>query len=179
MVIGYGLFVSSGDHLGLTAVLSIGALIGVGMGIISVTSMVAAQNGVPLNQLGVATSTVMLSRMFGGAFGITLMGSVLFSYMQRQLVRLSTGSAIVMSHGLIQSLADPQNLLDPSTRASIPDSLLAPLVEILSRSIWYAFLTGFFVMLAGLGLSFFISASTPTGTVQAKRGGSFPPAVED
>ncbi|MBI3058297.1 MAG: MFS transporter, partial [Deltaproteobacteria bacterium] len=92
MTAGYGLFPSTRDHLGLVAVLVVGFVIGLGMGIVNVTSMVAAQNGVPLNQLGVATSTVMLCRMFGGAFGITLMGSVLISQMQRRLVTLSTAS---------------------------------------------------------------------------------------
>ena len=167
MALGYASFVGAGDHLGLAALLSIGCLVGVGMGMVSIASMVAAQNGVALNQLGVATSTVMLSRMFGGAFGITVMGSVLFSYMQRQLVGLSMTSTMGMPDGLMQKLADPQNLLDPSTRALIPDSLLALLVEILRGSIWRAFLAGLLVMIAGLGLSFFMATSTPAGTVQA------------
>lgn len=166
MALGYGLFVGSGNHLGLVVVLIAGCVIGAGMGIVSVTSMVAAQNSVPFNQLGVATSTVMLCRMFGGAFGISLMGSVLFSQMQRRLVTLSAGAGIDMPDGLIKKLANPQNLLDPSTRASIPDSLLASLVDILGYSIGYAFLSGFFIMLLGLALSFFMADHTPAGAPQ-------------
>jgi len=169
MTFGYGWFVNSGDYLGLVAVLGVGSLIGVGMGIVNVTSMVAAQNGVPLNQLGVATSTIMLFRMLGGAFGISLMGSVLFSQMQRQLVTLSTGSGMNISDGLIKRLANPQNLLDPSTRALIPDSLLVSLIDILGRSIQYAFSTGFFIMLLGLGLSFFMADYTPANTPQGSK----------
>ena len=167
MTVGYGLFLGTRDHLGLVAVLVVGSVIGLGMGIVNVTSMVAAQNGVPLNQLGVATSTVMLCRMFGGAFGISLMGSVLISQMQRRLVTLSTASGINISDSLIQRLANPQNLLDPSTRGLIPDSLLASLVDILGSSIGHAFLAGFFVMLIGLALSFFMAEYTPASVPQA------------
>ena len=166
MTLGYGLFIATAGHLGLVAVLLVGCLIGLGMGIVSVTSMVAAQNGVPLNQLGVATSTIMLCRMFGGAFGISLIGSVLFSQMQRQLVSLATGTGTNIPDGLIKKLANPQNLLDPSTRALIPDSFLATLVDILGHSIWYAFFSGFFIMLLGLCLSFFMANYTPASTPQ-------------
>jgi hypothetical protein len=161
MAFGYGVFVWAGARLGLATVLAIGAVIGVGMGIVTLTSMVAAQNGVPRSRLGVATSTVMLARMFGGAFGIALMGSVLFSRMQRELIALSAGSASGLSTGLMQKLADPQNLLEPSTRALIPESLLGPLVGILRGSIWQAFVAGFFVMLIGLAVSLLMPASTP------------------
>jgi hypothetical protein len=62
---------------------------------------------------------------------------------------------------LLKKLANPQTLLDPATRALIPESLRAALVEILAASIGYAFWAGFFVMLVGLAVSFFMSARTP------------------
>ncbi|HEV8341382.1 MAG TPA: MDR family MFS transporter [Candidatus Binatia bacterium] len=168
MALGYGFFIGSGDRVGFVAILAIGAVIGVGMGIVTVTSMVAAQNGVPLSQLGVATSTIMLCRMFGGAFGINLLGGVLFSQMQRRLASLSSDSSLNLSDSLIEKLANPQSLLDPSTRALIPDSLLASLSDILGHSIWYAFLTGFFVMLFGFGFSFLMADPTPANSGEAQ-----------
>jgi hypothetical protein len=163
MAIGYGLFVAGGDHLGFVSVLAIGALIGVGMGMVTITSMVAAQNAVRLDQLGVATSTVMLARMLGGAFGIALMGSVLVSRMERQLIGFSYGAFADVGGGLLKKLANPQNLLDPVARALIPESLLGPLIEMLAGSIGYAFIAGFFVMLIGVAVSFFTPARTPAG----------------
>ena len=158
MTLGYALFILSGAHR-LVAVLLLGIVIGVGMGMVTLTSMVAAQNSVPLGQIGVATSTIMLCRMFGGAFGIALMGSVLFSRMQQGLVLLSQGSG--MSDELTKKLADPQNLLDPATRAAIPEPLLGPLIQLLDSSIWSAFMVGLVVMLLTLGLSFFMADFTP------------------
>lgn len=174
MALGYGSFVASKDHLGLVPVLAVGSLIGLGMGIVNVTSMVAAQNSAPLRQLGVATSTVMLFRMFGGAFGISLMGSVLFSQMQRRLVTFAAAPGVNISGSLVRKLANPQNLLDPATRDLIPDSLLATLVDILGRSMWSAFFTGFMIMLLGLGLSFFMASTTPANTLQAPKPGAGP-----
>jgi hypothetical protein len=118
--------------------------------------MVAAQNGAPPGRLGVATSTIMLARMFGGAFGIAVMGSVLFSGMRRRLLELSAGQGSGFAPGLIAKLADPQNLLDPATRASIPPSLLGQLTEILRGSIRDAFIAGLCLMVLGLGVSFFM-----------------------
>jgi EmrB/QacA subfamily drug resistance transporter len=176
MALGYGFFISSGDHVGFVATFLLGTVIGVGMGIVNVTSMVAAQNGVPVSQLGVATSTIILCRMVGGAFGINLLGGVLFSQMQRRLASLSSDSSLNLSDGLIERLANPQNLLDPSTRALIPDSLLASLIDILGHSIWYAFLAGFLVMLVGLGLSFLMAEPTPTNTGEAQPRGIAKPS---
>jgi EmrB/QacA subfamily drug resistance transporter len=161
MVLGYGWFIAAADRLEFFSMLAIGALIGVGMGMVSITSMVAAQNTAPRRQLGAATSTVMLSRMLGGAFGIALMGSVLVARMERRLTDVSAGAFADLSEGFLKKLANPQNLLDPATRALIPESFRVFLVEILAGSVWHAFFAGFFVMLVGLGVSFFMSASTP------------------
>ncbi|MGH7766517.1 MAG: MFS transporter, partial [Candidatus Binatia bacterium] len=176
MVFGYGLFVAAGHRLEFFSVMAVGALIGVGMGMVSITSMVAAQNTTPREQLGTATSTVMLSRMLGGAFGIALMGSVLVARMERRLIEVSFGAFEDVGGGLLKKLANPQNLLDPVTRALIPESFRALLVEILAGSVRHAFLAGFFVMLAGLVVSYFMSASTPARVNAGKRAG---PSIPD
>jgi len=119
------------------------------------------QNAVPQQRIGVATSTVMLFRTFGGAFAVSLMGTVLLNRMQSGLSHLST---IGLAPGLHAKLADPQNVLLPATRAAIPAELLPKMVEILGDALWCAFLTGLLLMLAGLVISFWISSSTPGAT---------------
>jgi EmrB/QacA subfamily drug resistance transporter len=174
MAAGYGWFIAAG-RVEFFSVLAVGALIGVGMGMVSITSMVAAQNTAPRDQLGAATSTVMLGRMLGGAFGIALMGSVLVARMEQRLMEVSSGAFAGLSEGLLKKLANPHNLLDPATRALIPESVRAFLVEILAGSIWHAFVAGFVVMLVGLAVSFFMSSSTPAMTHGAKRAGRAAP----
>lgn len=75
------------------------------------------------------------------------MGGVLVARIQQQLADLSRALTAGASSDLIRKLANPESLLDPSLRASLPGPLVAALIEILSRSVWSAFLAGFFAML--------------------------------
>ena len=128
------------------------------MGMANLTTLIAVQNSVPRQQIGVATSTLMLFRTFGGAFAVSLMGTVMLHQMQRGLSQLSGGN---LSAALLDKLAHPQNLLEPATRAQIPAELLPRMIAILGDAIWYAFLVGFALMMLGALMSFFMSTSTP------------------
>jgi EmrB/QacA subfamily drug resistance transporter len=161
MALGYAVFVAFEPRLGFAAVLSIAAFIGIGMGMVTLTSMVAAQNGVPRERLGVATSTVMLARLFGGAFGIALVGSVLFSRMQRELAVLADASMSAAARGALQNLATPEQLLDPTMRSNIPAPVLAALETVLRNSIRTAFVAALCVMIVSLGVSLFMAKSRP------------------
>lgn len=164
MALGYGLFMDFGARVGILGAMLDGVLVGTGMGMVNVTTLVAAQNGVPIYRIGVATATVMLFRTFGGAFGVSLMGSVLFTEMYRQLVGLSAQSRTGISAADLERLANPQNLMEPSGRSAIPERLLPILVDALGHSIWYAFLAGFAVMFIGFISSLFMDALTPATT---------------
>jgi MFS family permease len=158
---GYSFFVFINSELSVIWVAASGVLIGTGMGLANLTTLVAVQNAVPQQRIGVATSTVMLFRTFGGAFAVSLMGTVLLNRMQSGLSHLPT---IGLARGLHAKLADPQNVLLPATRAEIPAELLPKMVEILGDALWCAFLTGLLLMLGGLVISFWISSSTPGAT---------------
>jgi predicted MFS family arabinose efflux permease len=163
MTCGYILFLLPGNPVGIPMALLNGFLIGVGMGLANLTTLVAAQTAVPMRRIGVATSTIMLFRTFGGAFCISLMGTVLLSQMQRGLAQLGDGG-MTLSASLRDKVANPQNLLEPATRALIPQELLPELIDVLGHAIWYAFLTAFVLMVLGLSISFFMGSFTPTNT---------------
>ena len=158
LTIGYSFFVAFKSDLTVLLVAVSGTLIGTGMGMANLTTLVAVQNSVPHQQIGVATSTSMLFRTFGGAFAVSLMGTVLLNQMQHGLNQLSGGG---LSTALLNKLAHPQNLLEPATRAQIPPELLPKTIAILGDAIWYAFLTGFAFMVIGVFASFFMSKDTP------------------
>jgi EmrB/QacA subfamily drug resistance transporter len=160
MAIGFGVFVVTSEPVGLVLVLLASSLIGVGMGMANLTTLVAAQSAVPVRRIGVATSTLMLFRTFGGAFCISLMGTVLLNRMQRGLEGIGGG----LSASLRDKVANPQNLLEPTTRASIPPEILPNLIDLLADSIWYAFLTAFVLMVTGCVVSAWMGAYTPATT---------------
>jgi EmrB/QacA subfamily drug resistance transporter len=166
LALGYSLFVAFKSDLSVVWVTVSGTLIGTGMGMVNLTTLVAVQNSVSHHRIGVATSTLMLFRTFGGAFAVSLMGTVLLHQMQRGLNQLSRGS---LSAALLDKLTHPQNLLEPATRAQIPSSLLPRLIAILADAIWYAFLSGFALMLLGVAASFFMPKDTPVKMAPRRR----------
>ncbi len=157
---GYTLLVTLWDSLTITWVAISAILIGIGMGMANLSTLVAVQNSVPRHRIGVATSTVMLFRTFGGAFAVSFMGTVLLNRMQSGLGQLST-MHMNISAALFEKLANPQNLLEPAARLEIPRELMPTLVAILGNAIWYAFLAAFGLMLIGIVMSFFVAPNTP------------------
>jgi EmrB/QacA subfamily drug resistance transporter len=141
--------------------------IGVGMGLANLTTLVAAQTSVAHQRIGVATSTVMLFRTFGGAFAVSLLGTVMLAHMQTRLAQLKTANTEVLP-ALWEKLANPQNLLQPDTRAEIPDALLTQLVPALDDALWRAFAAGFGLMLIGIAAACFMAGHTPANTPRPK-----------
>jgi MFS family permease len=62
-------------------------IIGIGMGLVNSTSLVAIQSSVPWNQRGVATASNLLMRILGNALGAALFGGVLNYQLARYLGR--------------------------------------------------------------------------------------------
>jgi EmrB/QacA subfamily drug resistance transporter len=162
LTIGYSFFVAFTSNLSVFWVIVSGTLIGTGMGMANLTTLVAVQNSVPHHRIGVATSTVMLFRTFGGAFAVSLMGTVLLNRMQNGLGQFS-GSGLPTA--LVDKLMHPQNLLEPATRMQIPPELLPRMIGVLSEAIWFAFLTGFGFMFCGVLVSFLMSTTSPSEAV--------------
>ncbi len=165
MALGYMLFVAFTSALSVLWVIMSALLIGTGMGMANLTTLVAVQNAFPHQRLGVATSTLMLFRTFGGAFAVSLMGTALLNQMQRGL---STLSASGLPADLLDKLAHPQNLLEPATRLQIPPELLPRLIAILGHAIWFAFAVGFALMIFAVAVSFFMASDSPVNTPGAK-----------
>ncbi|HKY08145.1 MAG TPA: MDR family MFS transporter [Candidatus Binatia bacterium] len=164
LAVGYSLFVFFESDLTILGVIVSGTLIGTGMGMANLTTLVAVQNSVPHQRIGVATSTVMLFRTFGGAFAVSAMGTVLLHQMQKGLGQLSAR----LSNDLLEKLAHPQNLLESATREQIPADLLPRLIAALADAIWYAFLLGFLLMLAGVVAGYFMPGTTPADAAKQR-----------
>lgn len=163
LTIGYSLLVGRWSALNVPLIAVSGILIGIGMGMANLTTLVAVQNSVPQRRIGVATSTVMLFRTFGGAFAVSLMGTVLLNRMQSGIAQLS-GS---VPSRVLEKLAHPQNLLEPTARLEIPQEILPRMTAILGDAIWYAFATAFVLMLVGVAMSFSMAPSTPKDAERA------------
>ncbi len=139
------------------------ALTGFGLGILSLTYLIAVQNNVSWNQRGVASASNQFARTIGGAIGVSALGAVLNAQL---------GSRLAATGINLSAIADPTQpgqhltinaLLRPETRAALHADLLARLVGPLSASLHILFLIMF--ALAALGI---ISAwLLPSGAVSS------------
>jgi EmrB/QacA subfamily drug resistance transporter len=71
--------VRPGAHY-VTAVLPGGVLSGLGMGLALVPSTIAATQGVPRNESGLASGLLNMSRLFGGAIGLAVLSTIAASH---------------------------------------------------------------------------------------------------
>ena len=162
MVAGYIPFMVLEEAGGMTVMLVATFAAGTGMGMTNVTALVAAQSAVPFQNLGVATSTLMLFRTIGGALIISIMGSILLQRMNAAFTVIATDLKASVPDSVLQKLLNPQNLLDPATRALIPADVIPSLIGALVNALWWAFLVGLTAAVAGLVLSCFLEGKRPT-----------------
>lgn len=93
-------------------VVSIGmVLIGLGLGQLMQTTMVASQNSVEAKDIGVATSTTTFFRQMGGTLGVAVFMSILFSQLKDQV--LAAFERTEVQKGFADALADKEILADP------------------------------------------------------------------
>lgn len=162
MVAGYIPFMVLEEAGGMTVMLVATFAAGTGMGMTNVTALVAAQSAVPFRNLGVATSTLMLFRTIGGALILSIMGSILLQRMNTTFTVIAADLKASVPDSVLQKLLNPQNLLDPATRALIPADLMPSLIGALVNALWWAFLVGLTAAVAGLVLSCFLEGKRPT-----------------
>lgn len=163
LAFGYAVIIVPNLSAGIVAIIVSASAIGIGMGLCNLTTLVAAQSSVAHQRIGVATSTLMLFRTFGSAFAVSVMGTVMLGQMQKSLSQLRAANTNVAA-AVWDKLANPQNLLEPATRAQVPPDLLPSLIASLDDALWLAFVTGFGLMLIGLWVSFLLDNSTPSST---------------
>jgi predicted MFS family arabinose efflux permease len=103
---------------------SVAALVlGLGLGMVMQVLVLAAQNSVDFQHLGVATSGTTLFRSIGGALGVAIFGAIFANGLQAHLI------ALVPSGTAILSTTDPARLaaLSPELHATYIAALVAAL----------------------------------------------------
>jgi MFS family permease len=107
-------------------------VIGLAMGLMVQTFLLATQNAVPPQEIGAASSSVLFFRSFGGAFGTAALGSILSTQLNAALPR---------QLGPATSRVDPQRLLQaPSAARDLPPELVHGVRVALAESLHTVFL---------------------------------------
>jgi len=89
-------------------------VIGLGLGLMYQTYVLAVQNAVPAREMGIATSSVQFSRSIGGTFAVAVLGGILSIRLRRELASHLGGAARTVNPQLL--LQSPSATRHLSTR---------------------------------------------------------------
>ena len=125
-------------------------LMGIGGGLVIVTLMIAAQHGVPRNQLGVTTSTVQFARNIGAAIGTAAMGAI----MRARLQHYSTTGPADFSRLVTEN--ELAMIVRPEIRAGLSGTTMIFLRDSLADALSGAFTFVFIIVIIGTVIAFFV-----------------------
>jgi hypothetical protein len=120
-----------------------------------ITMMLAVQNTVPRNLLGIATSSQLFFRTIGGAIGVAIMGSVMAHRMTSHLKGITDPM-------LAKLAANPDSIVNEATRQALSPQATTWLRGALADSLHGVFITGLVVA----ALAFALSLLFPRGSAQ-------------
>lgn len=124
-------------------------LLGVGLGLVIQTLVVAVQNAVEPRDLGVATSSNTFFRSMGGAIGTAVFGSVLNTTLQSSLEsRFPGGPPPGLDAGQLGGT--------PETIAALPDQVKQPLLEAFTEALDRVFIVAVPVTVVALVFLIFL-----------------------
>jgi EmrB/QacA subfamily drug resistance transporter len=128
-------------------------VVGGGMGMVFVPIILAVQNTVGREMLGIATSATQFFRSIGGAIGVSLMGAVMTTLVSRGLSKIVDGTAQGSNRFPFELMVDPH------ARGRLQPAVLDSYAVILAESIHYVFIASFIISL----LAFLAAFLVPSG----------------
>jgi len=116
-------------------------IIGLGMGFVTLATLVVVQNSVDVSDLGVATSSNQFARTLGGTVGVGICGGFMTSSLSRAMDRLTASGILDSADKSVFSV--PGNgldaLLQPEFQNRLTDGALIALREAIAGSVSMVF----------------------------------------
>ncbi len=126
-------------------------LVGCGLGMTMLTLLIAVQQAVERTKLGIATSLNQFSRSIGGALGVAIMGAVLTAGLASELNKVAAdGSARLTVSQAAEFASNPNALIEPTAKDSLPSETLEILQQAMAAAIHPVFWVGAFMSLLAL-----------------------------
>jgi len=130
---------------------------GVGMGFVSMATLLVVQDSLDIADLGIATASHQFSRTLGGTIGVGISGSfvtitiskVMGSLMNSGLKNLPPSLAVELKHGI-------ENIFRPEVQALLDPDIQKTLQAAVARGVSMVFWITFFAALSCLVLSLLI-----------------------
>jgi len=139
-------------------------LIGAGLGLTMLTLLIAVQQAVPRNELGVATSLNQFSRAIGGAFGVAVMGVALTIGLGAQLHKIANMPGSPFTASQAEEFAEnPNALIEPTAKAALPPAVLISLQDAMAAAIHPVFWVGAIVSVFALFVTLLLPRHSMSG----------------
>ncbi|MBN1677815.1 MAG: MFS transporter [Candidatus Thermoplasmatota archaeon] len=152
LITALGLYLLSTLHSGSDTLEAVAYLLiaGLGLGFTMANYVVAGQNVVSKEMMGVASSTLTLFRTLGGTIGVTVLGVVVNRRFSAEL----SGNMPTGWEGLeSQDMSTLGNLLLSAEGAAFPPEVIEGIRTALSESITFTFLVSAFVVLGAFAVT--------------------------
>lgn len=123
-------------------------VLGFGLGLVMQVLVIAVQNAVSMQDLGVATSATTFFRSLGGAFGTALFGAVLSGRLATEIARRIPAAGDSIPIGDLMG--------SPALLSQLPEPIRQPLIQAFSASLTDVFLVGLPFAIVAFGLALLI-----------------------
>ncbi|MCG8641497.1 MAG: MFS transporter [Desulfobacterales bacterium] len=150
LIAGSGLTLNFSNTTTMAECFFIFLISGLGMGFISLSTLLIVQDSIAAKDLGIATSFHQFSRTLGGTIGVGVCGGFVTSHL---LNRLKDAGKIIPETILGQLQTSMENLLQAEFQALIPPDVRIILQEVVLNSVSTVFTIVFAVSLISLGLA--------------------------
>lgn len=150
VVVGTGMTLTFSLTTGMMECFVAFLIVGLGMGFVSLTTLLVVQNSVGPADLGTATSFHQFSRTMGGTIGVGLCGGIVTDRLVSELTVAGQNLPGVLIEMLKESTA---NLFQTEFQAMIPKGMEPALQDAVLSSVYLAFIIVFIVSVINLGLS--------------------------
>jgi MFS family permease len=133
-------------------------VLGLGMGLVMPTLMIAIQNEFPKSQLGTVTSASTFFRSIGGTIGITILNSIMNHTLKGEMISVANDAENPIAHKALTALSEKTDslfslLLNPSLLKmpeDIQNSVIHGIQIAWSDSFSTVFLTGLIFIAVGV-----------------------------
>ncbi len=141
LVLGCGACLFFTTQTSMVTIFLIFLVIGIGMGFVTLTTLVVVQNSIDISDLGVATTSHQFARTMGGTVGIGICGSFVIS-------KIAQATGAIFHSGLAETIPQPllssikaniENLFLPEVQTLLPDEVQTILQEAIVNGVSMVF----------------------------------------
>jgi MFS family permease len=163
LVVGGGITLTFSTTTTLTTCVVVLGLIGIGMGFVSMATLLIVQDSLAASDLGVATASHQFFRTLGGTIGVGVSGSFVTAALAVSMESLIHSEAGVLSPSISNQVTqNVENLFRPEIQALLSPDVQKTMQEGVAQGVSLVFWVALFASLICLLLSFILPRETPS-----------------